>query len=106
MKTVYAAFPFFASSQKNSYQLSGRYAPNPHAEQFASVDGSRIRRKKKISESSNSVTFNNSKLSTSVVPSSSRGSSILARCGKLVRLPMKTFLFLFRKQFSFSPSVG
>jgi hypothetical protein len=70
----------------NPIRLSiGRYTPNPHAERLASVDGSygsRIRRKKKISESSNSVTFNNSKLSTSAPAaqsSSSRGSSILAR---------------------------
>ena len=48
---------------------------------MASVDGSRIRRKKKISESSNSVTFNNSKLSTTVGPpqASSLSSSALAR---------------------------
>ena len=47
---------------------------------MASVDGSRIRRKKKISESSNSVTFNNSKLSTTVgPPQASLSSSALAR---------------------------
>ena len=53
--------------------------PNVHAERLASVDGSRIRRKKKISESSNSVTFNNSKLSTTIPPAPSRCSSIIPR---------------------------